>query len=73
MSLRKVDQKYLDSLTRREEQLDEQIHEREAKQREVNKMFLEHVRKELDLLLGEKEKMAHRNELYLSEVRSYTK
>jgi hypothetical protein len=36
-------------------------------------MFMEHVRKELDLLLSEKDKMAQRNEIYLSEIRDYTK
>jgi len=36
-------------------------------------MFLEHVRKELDLLLGEKDKMAQRNEQYLGEIRGYSK
>jgi hypothetical protein len=36
-------------------------------------MFLDHVRKELDLLLGEKDKMAQRNETYLGEIRNYTK
>ena len=61
MSIRKVDQKYLESLSKRENQLDEQIREREVKQKEVNGMFLEHVRKELDLLMGEKDKMAQRN------------
>ncbi len=73
MSLRKVDEKYLESLGKREEQLDEQIRDREQKQKEVNRMFLEHVRKELDLLMGEKEKMTHRNELYLSEIKNYSK
>lgn len=29
-------------------------------------MFLQHVKKELDLLVGEKEKMALRNESYLN-------
>lgn len=73
MSLRKVDEKYLESLGKREEQLDGQIREREEKQKEVNRMFLEHVRKELDLLMGEKEKMTQRNELYLSEIKNYSK
>jgi|JI9StandDraft_2_1071091.scaffolds.fasta_scaffold1466611_1 hypothetical protein len=73
MSLRKVDEKYLESLGKREEQLDEQIRDREQKQKEVNRMFLEHVRKELDLLMGEKEKMTQRNELYLSEIKNYSK
>ena len=39
----------------------------------MNRLFLEHVRKELDLLLGEKEKMGQRNELYLSEIKGYAK
>ncbi len=73
MSLRKVDEKYLESLGKREEQLDEQIRDREQKQKEVKRMFLEHVRKELDLLMGEKEKMTQRNELYLSEIKNYSK
>jgi hypothetical protein len=66
MSLRRVDQKYLESLAKREGQLEEQLKEREQKQEQVNRLFLEHVRKELELLLGEREKMSQRNDLYLA-------
>ena len=61
MTLRKVDQKYLAGLEERQRQLDLKIKQREEEQTRVSRVFVEHVRKEMDLLIGEKEKMTQRN------------
>jgi hypothetical protein len=42
------------------------IRQREDEQNKVNAVFLEHVRKELDLLMTQKENMDRRNEKYLA-------
>jgi len=42
------------------------IRQREDEQNKVNAVFFEHVRKELDLLMTQKENMDRRNEKYLA-------
>jgi hypothetical protein len=42
------------------------IRQREDEQNKVNAVFLEHVRKELDLLMTQNENMDRRNEKYLA-------
>ena len=66
MSFKRIDQKKLEALNERERQLEQKIRQREDEQNKVNAVFLEHVRKELDLLMTQKENMDRRNEKYLA-------
>jgi hypothetical protein len=61
MSFKRVDEKKLEALNEREHQLEVKIRQREEEQTRVNAVFLEHVRKELDLLMTQKESMDRRN------------
>lgn len=45
MSLRKVDEKYIESLNERELQLEQKIHQREEEQKRASRVFQEHVKK----------------------------
>lgn len=66
MSFKRIDEKKLQALNERERQLEMKIRQREDEQNKVNAVFLEHVRKELDLLMTQKENMDRRNEKYLA-------
>jgi hypothetical protein len=61
MSFKRVDEKKLEALNERERQLEFKVRQREEEQAKVNAVFLEHVRKELDLLMTQKENMDRRN------------
>lgn len=66
MSFKRIDEKKLQALNERERQLEMKIRQREDEQNKVNAVFFEHVRKELDLLMTQKENMDRRNEKYLA-------
>lgn len=49
------------------------MQQREMERQRANETFVEHVKKELDMLVNQKEKMDVRNQQFLKQVNSYTK
>ena len=62
---KKIDQRYLDSLHQKEESIEEAMRKREAERVRANETFIQGIRKELEMLITEKQKMNSRNEEFL--------
>lgn len=71
--MKRVDERYLQSLHEREKELDEKTRKHRQEQGRANELLLEHVKKELQLLMDEKDRMDARNENFLKEFQNYSK
>lgn len=69
----KLDISYLESLHSKQRSLEESLAHRRQEKERAHSIFLEHVRKEMEMLIGEQDKMDIRNEQLRRSTNEYTK